>query len=162
MTFLEAARVSDHAKSADALITALRSDDVPFQVRNDARAVASQMEVVDGLLDDFRTELPTLPDYFQDRMYSPEYARELTIERNLEVIRRNDPSGAIDRLETRTKAFLSDLADRSKPLPPTTDAALLEALLLGARQDARDALSGTRANLAEAGQWLRVYAVASF
>lgn len=150
MTFLDALQADETAAAVDTLTTALRSDDLPSDVQSDARAVASQMEVVDGLLDDFRSEVATLPDYFQDRTYSPEGARELTTTRNLEVIRRNDPARAINRLETRVKAFLGELADKSRPLPPTPDAALLEALLLGARQDARDALSGTKRNFAEA------------
>ncbi len=150
MNFLEALNVTHHEKSVGSLSTALRSDDLPSDVQSDARAVASQMEVVDGLLDDFRTELATLPNYAQDRNYSVEGAAQLQKQANQKLISDNDPSRAIDRLETRIKAFLSELADRAKPIPPTTDATLLEALLLGARQDARDALVGTHSNFAEA------------
>lgn len=149
MNFLEALQIDHNTAAVDGLTTALRSDDLPSDVQSDARAIVSQMEVIDGALDDFRSEVATLPDYFGSRQYTVEYARELTIERNLEVIRRNDPARAIDRLEQRTKAFLGELADKSRPIPPTPDAALLEALLMGARQDARDALSNTQSNLAE-------------
>lgn len=150
MNFLEALNVTHHENSVGSLSTALKSDDLPSDVQSDARAVASQMEVVDDLFDDFRTELATLPNYAQDRNYSVEGAAQLQKQANQKLISDNDPSRAIDRLETRIKAFLSELADRAKPIPPTTDPALLEALLLGARQDARDALSGTSAGFAEA------------
>lgn len=150
MNMLEAMQVADHEKSADQLLTKLRSDDVPFQVRNEARAVANQMEVIDDALDAFRVEVPMLPNYFVDRNYTPEGALSLTVERNVEVIRRNDPSRAIDILEKRVNELLSDLAERSKPLPPTPDPALLQSLLLGARQDAALALGASHGDLPEA------------
>lgn len=150
MTYLEALQVDETARAVDSLSTALKSDDLPADVRSDARTIAGVMLNVDNTLDEFRSEAALVPDFFQNRNYSVEGATQLQTEANLKVIRDNDPTGLINRLEGRIKAFLGELADRAKPLPPTTDAALLEALLMGARQDARDGLTNRQGDLAEA------------
>lgn len=150
MTFLEALQSDENAQAVDSLSTALKSDDLPADVQGDARTIAGVMLNVDNTLDDFRSEAATVPNFFQDRNYSVEGATQLQTEANLKVIRGNDPSALVNRLEGRIKSFLSELADRSKPLPPVDDPALMETLLLGARQDARDALTNYSGNLAEA------------
>ena len=150
MTFLEALQSDENAQAVDKLSTALKSDDVPAAVRSDAQTIAGVMLTIDNTIDEFRAEAALVPDFFQNNFYGVEGARQMQTQANLKAIRDNDPTGLINRLEGRIKSFLAELADRSKPLPPTTDAALLEALLLGARQDARDGLTNTQGDLAEA------------
>jgi hypothetical protein len=150
MTFLEALQSDENAQAVDSLSTALKSDDLPADVRSDAGTIAGVMLTIDNTIDEFRSEAALVPDFFQNNFYGVEGARQMQTEANLKVIRDNDPTGLINRLEGRIKAFLSELADRAKPLPPTTDAALMEALLMGARQDARDALTSQQGNLTEA------------
>jgi hypothetical protein len=149
-SFLEALQSDENAAAVDSLQTALWSDDLPADVRSDARSIAGVLTTIDNTIDEFRSEAATVPNFFQDRNYTVEGATQLQTQANLKVIRDNDPTALINRLEGRVKSFLSELADRSKPLPPTTDPALLEALLLGARQDARDALANHRGSLSEA------------
>ena len=150
MNFLEALQEDTTTEAIGSLTTLLRADDVPDDTRKLAQTIANQMEAVQDGFDDFRSEAATLPNFFYDRNYTVEGATQLQTEANLRVIRKHDPEGAIGVLETNIGTFLGKLARKSAPVPPTDDPALLEALLLGARQDARDALSGVQVNLPEA------------
>ena len=150
MNFLEALQSDENTKAVGSLTTLLRADDVPDDTRNLAQTIAVQMEAVQDGFDDFRSAAALVPDYSQDRAYSVEGATQLQTEANLRVIRAHDPEGTIGALETNIGTFLGKLARKSAPVPPTDDPALLEALLLGARQDARDALTGVQGALPEA------------
>lgn len=150
MTFLEALQSDQNTEAVDKLTVALRSDDLPSDVRTKAGTIANQLELIDEGLDDFRSAAATVPNFFQDRSYSVEGATQLQTEANLRVIREHDPEGRISALETNIGTFLGNLARKSAPVPPTDDPQLLQSLLLGARQDAALALGASGSDLAEA------------
>lgn len=148
MSFLEALQSDENTETVGSLTTLLRADDVPDDTRKLAQTIANQMEAVQDGFDDLRSAAALVPDYSQDRAYSVEGAARLQTEANLRVIRAHDPEGAIDVLETNIGTLLGKLAQKSAPVPPTDDPALLQTLLLGARQDAALALANQRDNLA--------------
>lgn len=91
MSFLDVMRADETARNAGPLITKLRSDGLPSNIRDKAQTIATKIDGIDATLNSFRSDLVHHPNYFQDDRYAFEYAQQLQAEANRKIIADKDP-----------------------------------------------------------------------